>query len=217
MLEPGAFAYEMLHLYHLMATVMAHACLSPTDEWIYDAHTNNFVTMLMKAIHIRQMFPAVSTALHGFDIDKSKATMDMGWIPPLYFAAIKCRNHRVRLQAIKLLKSTGPLHREGIWDAEIAACVATKVMQIEEGIFYEDMNIDDGFEFDSQPGENDFLLPVLPDACRVCDVQVVLPDDPQGKMILSCKRKQDDGGSVVLMNEYDMRSLLWIDKGEVEE
>ena len=213
--ERGAFAYEMLHLYHLMATIVAHACLSPSKEWIYDAHTNDFVTMLMKAINIRQIFPSISAALHGFNIDKSKATMDMGWIPPLYFVATKCRIHRVRLQAIKLLQSTGPLHREGIWDAGIAACVAKKVMEIEECGFYKDMHTNDAFEFGSPPGENDFLLPVLPDACRVHDVQVVLPDDPQGKIVLSCRQRQEDGGSVMLVNEYDMCLQLWIDRQEI--
>ncbi|KAN0112457.1 hypothetical protein V8E51_005408 [Hyaloscypha variabilis] len=215
--DRGAFAYELLHLYHLMATIMAHASLSTTDEWIYNAHAQDFATMLMKAIYISNTFPAVSVAIHGHDIGESKATMDMGWIPALYFVAIKCRIHRVRLQAIKLLESTRPLHKEGIWDADIAACVARKVMEIEEGSFYKDMHVDDDFEFSSPPGERDFLLPVLPDAYRVTEVQVLLPDDPQGKVVLSCRRRQDSGDLVVLMNEYDMVSQLWINRKEVRE
>jgi hypothetical protein len=173
--------------------------------------------MLMKAIYISNTFPTVSVAIHGHDIGESKATMDMGWIPALYFVAIKCRIHRVRLQAIKLLESTRPLHKEGIWDADIATCVARKVMEIEEGSFYKDMHVDDDFEFSSPPGERDFLLPVLPDAYRVTEVQVLLPDDPQGKVVLSCRRRQDSGDLVVLMNEYDMVSQLWINRKEVRE
>ncbi|KAE9375937.1 hypothetical protein N431DRAFT_370905 [Stipitochalara longipes BDJ] len=215
--DRGAFAYEMLHLYRIMATIMAHACLSPTDEWIYDAHANDFVTMLMKAIHIRQIFPKISDILHGHNIGKSKATMGMGWIPTLYFVAIKCRIHRVRLQAIKLLQSTGPLHREGIWDADIAACVAKKVMDIEERDFYQDLHTNEDFGFCTPPREEDFLIQVLPDEYRLHDVHVLLPDDSQGKIVLSCMRKQDDGGSVMLINEYDMLSQLWSDGGEVRE
>jgi Fungal specific transcription factor domain len=210
----GAFAYELLQIYHTMASVMAHACLSPTDEWLYDSHTNDFVSMIMKLMFLRKISPALSEAIHGEISGKSKTVMDLGWIPPLYYTAIKCRFHRVRLQAIKLLESTGPLHKEGIWDSNIAACVARKVTEIEERGFYENSMVDDDFEFSSPPEEKDFLLPVLPDRYRVHDVQIVLPDDLEGKVLLSCKHHPNSGLVIVREWEYDMVFNRWTEGGE---
>jgi Fungal Zn(2)-Cys(6) binuclear cluster domain/Fungal specific transcription factor domain len=205
----SGFAYDLLLICHTMTSIMAHTCLSSTDEWMYDSHTNDFVTMIMKSINIRRVFPTASRALHQHNTGKSKIVMDIGWIPPLYYIAIKCRIHRVRLQAIKLLESTGPLHREGIWDAEIVACVARKVMDIEEQDFYGDMRSADDFEFSSPPREQDFLRPVLPDSYRVHHVKVVLPDDPMGKIVLSCRQKQSNGPVRRREYEYDMFSKEW--------
>jgi hypothetical protein len=62
-------------------------------------------------------------------LNMSRCIVDIGWIPPLYYTAIRCRIHRVRLHAIRLLESTS--HREGICDARISAAVARTVMQLE--------------------------------------------------------------------------------------
>jgi hypothetical protein len=177
----GAFAYELLSIYHTIATIMSSTCLSPSSSYIYDPHANSFVAMIMKSIYLRKSWPAMSEALHGHApaADKSKAIIDMGWIPPLYYVAIRCRMHRIRPQAVKLLESTGITHKEGIWDSSIAACVARKVMEVEEKHFYRDLMADDGFEFCDPPEEKDFLLPVL-------------PDDPIGQIVLSYRRGPKD-------------------------
>jgi len=116
-----------------MATIMAHDCFSPSEEWIYDSHANDFVAMIMKSIHIRKTFPAISEELHEHDMDKSKAVMDIGWIPPLYYIAIKnvgfigsgCRPSSCWNQRALCI-------RRGFGDAEIIACVARKVVEVEE-------------------------------------------------------------------------------------
>src|SRR5271163_238923 len=106
-------------------------------------------------------------------------------------AALKCRVHRVRLQAIRLFESTS--HREGIWDSHIAACVARKVMEIEERDFYKDVDTADDFPLSSYPGSVDLSLPTLPDFHRIHEVKVVLSDDPLGNVLLFCRQNQRGG------------------------
>ncbi|KAF4627657.1 hypothetical protein G7Y89_g10501 [Cudoniella acicularis] len=202
-------AFKLLHYFHTMAAIMTHAALWPACEWIFDSHTADFVSIILQAIKLRRVVPEDAVDIIGKGHDLSRSIADMGWIPPLYYTAVKCRNHRVRLQAIKLLNSTD--HGEGIWDPRSAACIARKVMEIEERDFYGDMQEADDFYFCSHPEERDFLLPVLPDLYRVRDVQVLLPDDPTGNIILSCKRRRgEDGGLEVLVMEYDVISQSWL-------
>lgn len=112
---------------------------------------------------------------------------------------VKCRNHRIRLQAIKLLYFT--IHREGIWDAKIAACVARKVMEIEERDFYKDADTADDFHFLSLPPNGNLLLPVLPESYRMHEVQILLPDGPQEKVTFRYKLRRDDGSWESLQTE----------------
>jgi len=204
----GAFAYQLLHIYHTMADIMAHACLQPACESIFDSHTDNFVSIITRLIDLRK----ISEGFHRDNTDMSKSIVDMGWIPPLYYTAIKCRIHRVRLQAIKLLASTS--HREGIWDANSAACVARKVMEIEERDFFKDIYMDNDFHFSSPPEKRDFLLPTLPNSYRIHEVQVLLPDDPLGNIVLVYRQRQNEDNWKVEMSEYHVLSDCWVDREE---
>lgn len=85
-------------------------------------------------------------------------------------------------------------------------------MEIEERDFYKDIHKADDFPFCSSPEERDFLLPALPDSYRIHEVQVLLPNDPIGKIILLCRQRQDDGSWEVLVREYDVLSQRWIDR-----
>lgn len=123
---------------------------------------------------------------------------------------VKCRNHRVRLQAVKMLEFT--THREGIWDAKIAACVAQKVMEIEEKDFYKDTDAADDFHFLSSPKTENLLLPALPESYRLHDVQIMLPDGLQGKITLRCKRRRYDGSWEDIVTECDLLSQRWRDQ-----
>jgi hypothetical protein len=54
----------------------------------------------------------------------------MGYIPPLYLVAIKCRDPITRREAISILEETNG--REGLWDARLHARVARRWMEVEE-------------------------------------------------------------------------------------
>ncbi|MCJ1474024.1 hypothetical protein MMC13_002682 [Lambiella insularis] len=205
--------YQLLTVYHTMADIMAATCISTSDESAFDSHTNSFVLLIKQSVILRTIASATSTvrALPGLLTDMSHSVIDMGWIPPLYFAAVKCRVHRIRLQAIRLLESTS--HREGIWDAKTAARVARKVMEIEEQDFYKDILVDgaDDFPLCSSPHPQHLLLSNLPETFRIRQIEVVLSGNPMDRIFLFCKREEAGMDCRVLLSEYDVHLRRWKD------
>ena len=61
---------------------------------------------------------------------KKSFTMDLGIIGPLYDVAAQCRDPTLRRQAILYLKSL--YRQEGIWDSDLVARVAERIVSIEE-------------------------------------------------------------------------------------
>ncbi|KAF2234868.1 hypothetical protein EV356DRAFT_566801 [Viridothelium virens] len=171
------------------------------------------------------------------------AVVEMGWIPPLYYTAIKCRVPHLRRRALALLGSS--LHREGIWAAGIVGPVARRVMEMEEGEEegnegarsggvrrgkWEDGNevgakgaLEGGLEEDAEEEDELWcglderglrMMPVVPEGRRMRDVGVTLPDEPGGKVGVRCTRRRNDGVWEVMENEYDVSSGCWRDKVE---
>ena len=213
----GTIAHQMLQTYHTMASIMAAACLRPDDEMLFDCHSHGFLSIIAQSINLFKLTlnADLSTTAFQHRPDAFPFVADMGWIPPLYYTAVKCRNHRVRNQAIKLLASVSS--KEGIWDALLTVSIAREVIRIEERQFYKENKPLDDFPFDSRPEEKDLALPVLPESYRIHDVQVVLPDSPLEKTVLTCRRRHEDGSWEVLERQYDALSKCWTDKKEMED
>ena len=57
-------------------------------------------------------------------------SLDLGFVTPVFFCAIRCRDPHIRRRAIRVLGSH--LRHEGIWESTVAAAIATKWMQLEE-------------------------------------------------------------------------------------
>jgi Fungal specific transcription factor domain/Fungal Zn(2)-Cys(6) binuclear cluster domain len=204
------FCHDILHAYYKMTMIMTDTCLSSASESIYDSYTSDFVSILNRSIDLWKKAPSTVLSYIPYRQDgMAHSLADMNWIPPVYYTAVKCRNHRVRLQAIKLLMSTS--HKEGIWDSSLAACIAQEVMDIEESDFYKYTVINNNFPLSSPPDEQDLLLPALPELNRVHDIQVILPDDTMENVILICSRRRANGGLETVMREYDVLSQYWRD------
>ncbi|KAK7419780.1 hypothetical protein QQX98_003152 [Neonectria punicea] len=201
--------HQLLYVYHTMTTIMADTCLGGYDESIFDSHTAQFIFLIKQSISLRIIAstPTPIPVPPSHLADMARSVVDVGWIPPLFYAAVKCRVHRIRLQAIRLLEST--FHREGIWDAKVVACVARKVMHIEEGDFYKGLDTVEDFSLASPPSSRDLLLPTLPKSRRIREVEVVLSGTPMDKILLFCKQKQARGDCRVLLSEYDVRLQRW--------
>jgi hypothetical protein len=147
LLSPGEEqkANWLLRCFHLMATIMTETCLSPNDESMYDLHSDKFISLAIHMIKLRSISlvdaPFQSPAPNQ-GVEIAKSVIDVGINQPLYYLATKCRVHRLRLQAIRLLDSSA--HREGVWESRTAGLVARKIMELEErGLDLGENEIDD--------------------------------------------------------------------------
>ena len=202
---------QLLHTYHAMANIMAGTCVRGPDESVFDSYTEQFALIVNQSADLwrirRSSDPLRAIPLNRMNM--SRSVVDVAWIPPLYFTAIKCRAHRVRVGAIKLLESVS--HREGICDAIICARVARKVMKFEEGDLYKGTDPADNFPHSGRPVSQDQSLPGLPHSYRVQEVEVHLPDIPTDSVILICRQRQTNGSWKESRKEYDLISQRWID------
>jgi hypothetical protein len=189
-----AVATPVLYAYHAMATIMAHTCLSNT-ETVYDDYTELFLEILAFSSSI--WIARTPTALTDNMLNMSRSIVDIGWLPLLYYTAIKCRIHRIRLHAIRLLESTS--HREGIWDARITAAVARNVMRIEESGFNGVMDGDECFALHEIPATETLSRVSLPSHMRVLALQVVLPDEPGEHVLLRYAQGGTPGECVITL------------------
>lgn len=182
--DPRGLACRVLFVYHTMASIMADTCLRLGDEKIYDSHTNKFVSILEQSTTMREIGLSESPdrPLLGSRIHMSRSIVDVGWIAPLYYTALKCRVRHVRLQAIRLIETTS--YREGIWDSHVAACVARKVVEIEEGESYTRSGMGNDILPSSSLVPEDMALPKHPPSNRVNEVQLILPDGPTDAITL---------------------------------
>ncbi|KAI1611280.1 hypothetical protein EDD37DRAFT_442319 [Exophiala viscosa] len=199
------FICELLRGYHTMATIMADACLHGYDEAIFDSYTEQFVAIVAVFSNHRGTRPScddssnpqetrpatVTSQASCQGLNMARSVIDIGWIPPLYYTALKCRVPRVRLQAIQLLESTS--HREGIWDSRIAARVCRKVMELEEGTCHDAVYTQNELQVCSSLSQQDPLMSTVPRSCRVNEVKVVLPNSPTDSLFLVCRRRLDTG------------------------
>jgi hypothetical protein len=213
--DPIGFACEMLSLYHSMACIMVSTCLSssPTSFDTPD-NTAQFLSILSLAAYIWDFRRVESRVmvLPGNRISMSRSVIDMGWIPPLYYTVLNCRIHRVRLHAMRLLEASS--HREGISDAKVAACVARKVMELEE----RELGIEKGedeFDLFKAPGVEgldwDLMGRDLKGVRRVSDLKVTLPDGPEESVFLSFRQKGGSGEWEGVELEYRVLEQCWVD------
>ncbi|KAK1634065.1 hypothetical protein BDP81DRAFT_325341, partial [Colletotrichum phormii] len=202
-------AFHLLPVYHTMAQIITEASLHPDGELIFDKFTWHFETMTASSKEIlTAALPTMAADLSsGHCTAKFSFTADMGLIPPLYYVALKCRNRRIRRQAIELI--TDNLHQEGMWDAKLAAAVASEVMRMEEEAYYQKspstvQSLGAKSTVGDQPD-----LPVLPKDCRLLNVRLQLPDDSTGELSFSGTRRRLDSTLESFKKLYDLKARTW--------
>ncbi|CAG8908949.1 unnamed protein product [Penicillium egyptiacum] len=125
------------------------------------------------------------------DCGRRGFTVEMGYIPPVYYTALKCRVPRIRRQAVRALRAAP--HREGVWDGTILADVLEEIIRVEEGDFYAgDVRVNSSVGH-ILPGNEDLLVPKVPAEARVSDVRVLLPNDVGGHTYVSYRKRAGDG------------------------
>lgn len=213
-LPEGEKAYQLIFLHHTMISIMAEVCLCPNDEGVFDFHSDQFESLISEAIDLWRSGPAreISESNHPQNsIRISRSIIDLGCIAPLHYTALKCRVHRIRVHAVRLLETL--LHKEGIWDPRVSALIARKVIEIEERDFYKKLHIDDDFSLFSRPSAEDLSLPRIPLSNRIHDVEITTLGDPMEKVSLVCKLEPDGADSRRYGGEYNFASQCWMDVG----
>lgn len=215
-------AYQMIRTYNTMAAIMCSTALHPFPTMIFDQHADKFLILISQLDKLwKSSIPITipdelmqNRARRIRNLDMSSSIIDLGWLPPLFYTATKCRIRKVRRRAVHLMECLA--HREGIWDSKIVARVARKVVEIEECNFYN--GVDEAVHFVSGLLDMDIGglkgvdLPVLPEENRLSDVEVVLKGAPVDQILLFAKRKREGGESKVLLSEYDMLLGRWRDR-----
>ncbi|KAI0402508.1 hypothetical protein F4802DRAFT_348911 [Xylaria palmicola] len=216
------FYLKVLRGYHTMATITLNTLAWPACESRYDLYTADFISLIAQLVaiwrahvarpvwHPRPWAPAETPRRISHSVG------DKGWIPLLYFVAVKCRVRRIRLQALRLLAQT--VHKEGIWDSGLALLTATEVARIEEDGFYRaTQEEDDGFDIVSIPSEKDVSRPPLPDHRRLYNLRVELPEHSTGILTLEYDRGRGDGNDVERRKRcYDLETKIWADVAEYD-
>lgn len=133
-LRAGTILHEssdMLSIYFNVATVLLASSIEHT-ELLYDEYNELFAEIIAKAQQLIQSSEDPSNS--------SRFTLDMGTILPLMVTATKCRDRKIRRQAIALLWSKA--RREGLcYDTITVARLCAWLSSIEG----------DGIQEDSQP------------------------------------------------------------------
>ncbi|KAJ6015685.1 hypothetical protein N7540_010276 [Penicillium herquei] len=190
------FRTTLLSVYHEMATIMASVCLSD-DEMIFDSYTDNFIAILKGFSDLWNLWASVTTEVKEVkdifstpesDLDCHDFTVESGFIPPVYFTALKCRIPQIRRQAVRILKAAP--HREGVWNGALLAQVLDEVIRIEEDATESKEASVDLPIFPFVPSAKDFPSPNIKGSSRLSDVAVILPDRVKEDTLLSYKKRQ---------------------------
>jgi hypothetical protein len=190
---PWEMARHLLSEYHSMATIMVSTALSNVES-SYDSHTPDFLSILNHSIAMDKFSAAnkrepTPLKLSRNVMDMSHSIVDIGWIPPLFYTALKCRVRRIRAHAIKLIESAS--HREGIWDSKIASRVARKVIEIEENCVKGPV-IDENYGLDIEPQVEKCDKPIIPEEQRVRRTRVNLKDGLVDGVVLMYRKSLGD-------------------------
>ena len=119
-------AAKTLRIHQVVGSIWVGRCTTP-EEVKNDESMTRFETVVSLAEDIQSI---AGTSAQRKYLDSSSFLFDMEIVSPLYFVGTKCRNPTIRRRAIRILKNTQ--RREGLWDSEMAAAVAERIMLIEE-------------------------------------------------------------------------------------
>ncbi|BCS20897.1 uncharacterized protein APUU_21329A [Aspergillus puulaauensis] len=209
--------------YHTMLTIMTETCIHRNSEMIFDNHAHQFTELInhlsktyeLCTQDLKAASNSSSAVQHGSkgerkwtqsqsqSHDMAHTIIDLGWFIPLFYVAVKCRNRDIRRQAAQLLQLTN--HREGFWDGKITACIAKRVIEIEEGDFY------DGFDDTEHSPSTNSVGPglTLPESSRIRDLEVQMEGNPLEKVLLY-GGFEGIGDISVCIGEYHVLEQRWV-------
>lgn len=186
-------ADQIIRSHYTMATIQTANCLQPDDAVAYDSCSNDFKAIMHHSMQIARLVASRDFDGTAFEYreDHVHFTSDMGWLPPLYYTALKCRDREIRHHALKLLGLTPS--REGLWDSSVVASVAAHVVKLEET---------QRLRHSQQPGPRPMKEQ------RLSDVRLVPPDCTQKTAHLTYKRGSTTGEMILCMDEVRLTPIV---------
>lgn len=107
---------------HQLATQIIIPSHSFKTQLEYDRYTSFFEKIIDRVSYL--IDTKAQEKIHHYP------KFDIGLIPSMFLTALRCRHPRIRRKAIALLRR-GP-RQEGVWNSDMIACVAERVLEIEE-------------------------------------------------------------------------------------
>ncbi|KAI1341248.1 hypothetical protein F5Y15DRAFT_377457 [Xylariaceae sp. FL0016] len=95
------------------------------DEEVYDGYLERFRWIVDEA-------DSLAEAGHGDGERRRQFTFEMGFLPLLYFVAMKCRCLETRVRALGLMRRLGAV-RENLWEMVSMHAAARRIIEIEHG------------------------------------------------------------------------------------
>ncbi|KAK3321795.1 hypothetical protein B0H66DRAFT_552685 [Apodospora peruviana] len=125
----------LLRLHYHASWTMLQCCLH-AEETAYDRYLESFrdIVRCARAAVLEDggSYHPLSTKPAAAPPGSGSFSTDMGVVFPLYWTALRCRDGRLRREALALLRIYGA--REGVWVPEIQTRVAARVIELEEGL-----------------------------------------------------------------------------------
>ncbi|KAJ5460282.1 uncharacterized protein N7458_001834 [Penicillium daleae] len=109
-------------------------------------------------------------------------TLESGIIPSLYLVAMKCRNYKIRHEAIALLDRTRC--QEGMWEAGLIARFVAEVADLEEEAA------------DTQGREDYSFNTCIPESARFSDVVIAMSETPGHGRLVCARYAHESTGEV---------------------
>jgi len=121
-------AVRLLQIHYFTCKTMLATCVGGHgSETIFHEHTADFEKLVATAAIF---VTTADLAKEGGEHHIASFSLDMGFIPSLYWAAVRCREPSVRHKALSLLRRCE--HREGTWSGPAAAKAAEVIVSWEE-------------------------------------------------------------------------------------
>lgn len=193
--------YAALWISYLINFTTLATVVEP-DECAYDAFLSNFERIVEHAefvLLLKDRGERVPAA-------RRKFSVEMNVIQPLYFTALKCRNHTLRHRAAALLHVSG---QEGVWDGSMLSAIAKYIIEIEESERYAEVS------FNSAPITELALEPdnqklVILEPARVHGVALEVLDRVKGKVCIEFSKRNFASTEEVINQGKGFGTYHWV-------
>lgn len=119
------YACNVLGIGHIVAKIWVSTALTPF-ECAHDAHMLDFEA----AIELAEQLPAIASMHDQSDRYTTAFTLDVEVLGPMHWVSIKCRDPTLRRRALAV--QLGTRRREGLWDSQVYAALAERMIAVEE-------------------------------------------------------------------------------------